>query len=109
MVFAGKTERVYLMCPRSAQYASERFYPVEIKAARLTNIFNSIRSCYERKTIFSRIIDGEIPSQFIYQDELCVCVKDIAPQAPVHLLIIPRKPIPAWPTPPQRIRPFLAI
>ncbi len=46
------------------------------------------------KTIFSRIIDGEIPSQFIYQDEMCVCIKDIAPQAPVHLLIIPRKPIP---------------
>ena len=46
------------------------------------------------KSIFSRIIDGEIPSQFIYQDELCVCIKDIAPQAPLHLLIIPRKPIP---------------
>ena len=46
------------------------------------------------KSIFSRIIDGEIPSQFIYQDELCVCIKDIAPQAPTHILIIPRKPIP---------------
>lgn len=46
------------------------------------------------KTIFSKIIDGEIPAQFVYQDELCVCIKDIAPQAPTHLLIIPRKPIP---------------
>ncbi|HEY6528407.1 MAG TPA: histidine triad nucleotide-binding protein [Cellvibrionaceae bacterium] len=45
------------------------------------------------KSIFSRIIDGEIPSQFIYQDDLCVCIKDISPQAPLHLLIIPRKPI----------------
>ncbi|RYZ87472.1 MAG: histidine triad nucleotide-binding protein [Moraxellaceae bacterium] len=45
------------------------------------------------KSIFSRIIDGEIPSQFIYQDDLCVCINDISPQAPVHLLIIPRKPI----------------
>lgn len=46
------------------------------------------------KTIFSKIIDGDIPAQFIYQDEICVCIKDIAPQAPTHLLIIPRKPIP---------------
>lgn len=46
------------------------------------------------KSIFSRIIDGEIPSQFIYQDDVCVCIKDISPQAPTHLLIIPRKPIP---------------
>lgn len=45
------------------------------------------------KTIFSRIIDGEIPSEFIYQDDICVCIRDIAPQAPTHLLIIPRKPI----------------
>ena len=45
------------------------------------------------KTIFSKIIDGEIPSEFLYQDDLCVCIRDIAPQAPTHLLIIPRKPI----------------
>ncbi len=45
------------------------------------------------KTIFSKIIDGEIPSEFIYQDDICVCIRDIAPQAPTHLLIIPRKPI----------------
>jgi histidine triad (HIT) family protein len=46
------------------------------------------------KSIFSRIIDGEIPSQFIYQDDICVCIKDISPQAPTHVLIIPRKPLP---------------
>lgn len=45
------------------------------------------------KTIFSKIIEGEIPSDFIYQDEFCVCIKDIAPQAPTHVLIIPKKPI----------------
>lgn len=46
-----------------------------------------------QKTIFSKIIDGEIPSEFLYQDDFCVCIRDIAPQAPTHLLIIPRKPI----------------
>lgn len=45
------------------------------------------------KTLFSKIIDGEIPSEFIYQDDVCVCIKDISPQAPTHLLIIPKKPI----------------
>jgi histidine triad (HIT) family protein len=45
------------------------------------------------KTLFTKIIDGDIPSKFIYQDELCVCINDISPQAPTHVLIIPRKPI----------------
>lgn len=44
-------------------------------------------------TIFGKIISGEIPTEFIYEDELCVCIRDIAPQAPTHILIIPRKPI----------------
>jgi histidine triad (HIT) family protein len=45
-------------------------------------------------SIFTKIIQGDIPSQFIYQDEFCVCIKDISPQAPTHVLIIPRKPVP---------------
>lgn len=45
------------------------------------------------KTIFAKIVDGEIPTDFVYQDDLCVCIKDVSPQAPTHLLIIPRKPI----------------
>ena len=47
------------------------------------------------KTIFSRIIDGEIPGNFVYQDEHCVAIRDINPAAPVHVLVIPRKPIPS--------------
>ncbi len=46
------------------------------------------------KSIFSKIMDGEIPSDILYQDEHFICIKDIAPQAPTHLLLIPRKPIP---------------
>ena len=45
-------------------------------------------------TIFGKITRGEIPTDFIYQDEQCVVIKDIYPQAPTHVLIIPRKPIP---------------
>ena len=44
------------------------------------------------KTIFQKIIDKEIPSEILYEDDLCVVIKDIAPKAPVHLLVIPKKP-----------------
>lgn len=47
------------------------------------------------KTLFTRIIDGEIPGQFVHQDEHCIAIRDINPAAPVHLLVIPRKPIPS--------------
>ena len=45
------------------------------------------------KTIFQKIIEKEIPSDIIFEDELCIVIKDINPQAPIHLLIIPKKPI----------------
>ena len=45
-------------------------------------------------TIFGKITRGEIPTDFVYEDELCVAINDINPQAPTHVLIIPRKPIP---------------
>jgi len=45
------------------------------------------------KTIFKRIIDGEIPARLIYQDELCLAFHDIAPQAPTHVIVIPKKEI----------------
>jgi histidine triad (HIT) family protein len=47
------------------------------------------------KTLFSRIIDGEIPGSFVYQDEHVVAIRDINPAAPVHVLVIPRKPVPS--------------
>jgi histidine triad (HIT) family protein len=45
------------------------------------------------KTIFSRIIDREIPAKIEYEDDLCIVIHDIDAQAPVHLLIIPKKVI----------------
>lgn len=45
------------------------------------------------KTIFQKIYDGEIPSKLVYKDELCMAICDLNPQAPVHILLIPRKPI----------------
>jgi len=46
------------------------------------------------KTLFEKIRDREIPADILHEDELCLAFRDISPQAPVHILIIPRKPIP---------------
>lgn len=46
-------------------------------------------------TLFERIIKGEIPGTFVYRDAEVVAIRDIAPQAPTHILIIPVRPIPA--------------
>ena len=45
-------------------------------------------------TIFSKIIEGEIPGDIVYQDELVTAFRDIDPRAPVHILIVPNKVIP---------------
>ncbi|MBE9075758.1 histidine triad nucleotide-binding protein [Romeria aff. gracilis LEGE 07310] len=45
-------------------------------------------------TIFGKIIRKEIPADIVYEDDLCLAFRDITPQAPTHILIIPKKPIP---------------
>lgn len=45
------------------------------------------------KTIFKRIIDREIPADIVYEDDLCLAFRDVSPQAPVHVLLIPKKEI----------------
>lgn len=45
-------------------------------------------------TIFGKIARGEMQADFVYQDDRAVAFRDIAPQAPTHILVIPRKPIP---------------
>jgi len=45
------------------------------------------------KNIFKKIIDKEIPAEILYEDEHCLAFYDVAPQAPTHLLVIPKKEI----------------
>jgi len=45
----------------------------------------------EENCLFCKIIAGEIPGDFIHQDERCVVIRDINPQAPSHVLVIPRE------------------
>ena len=46
------------------------------------------------ETLFSKIINREIPADIVYEDNLVLAFRDIAPQAPVHILVIPKQPIP---------------
>lgn len=45
------------------------------------------------KTIFKKIIDREIPADVLYEDDRCLAFRDVAPQAPTHVLVIPKKEI----------------
>lgn len=45
-------------------------------------------------TIFQRIINKEIPAQIVFEDDQCLAFHDVAPQAPTHVLVIPKKPLP---------------
>ena len=47
------------------------------------------------KTIFKRIIDREVPADIVHEDDLCLAFRDIDPQAPTHVLVIPKKEIPS--------------
>lgn len=46
------------------------------------------------ETIFGKIIRKEIPADIIYEDEMCLAFRDISPQAPIHILLIPKQHIP---------------
>jgi len=45
------------------------------------------------KTLFEKIVAREIPAKIIFEDDLVIAFHDIAPQAPTHVLVIPKKPI----------------
>lgn len=47
------------------------------------------------KTLFERMYAGEVPADVLHRDDDYLAVRDIAPQAPVHVLVIPRRPIPS--------------
>ncbi len=44
-------------------------------------------------TIFTKIINREIPADIVYEDDQCLAFRDVSPQAPTHVLLIPKKPV----------------
>ena len=51
---------------------------------------------YDDNNIFARILRGEIPNRTVYEDEWCLAFHDIAPQAPTHILVIPKGRYVSW-------------
>ena len=47
------------------------------------------------KTLFQKIMDGELDGEILYEDDRCAVLRDVNPQAPTHVLIVPRKVIPS--------------
>ena len=58
------------------------------------------------KTIFEKIIDKELPANIIFEDDKCIVIEDISPKAPIHLLVIPKKPIKTLRGSKKRIKPY---
>lgn len=48
---------------------------------------------YDHSNIFMKIIKKEIPATFLHEDDQCLAFDDVSPQAPVHFLVIPKKPL----------------
>lgn len=51
---------------------------------------------YDDQNVFAKILRGEIPARKVYEDEHALAFHDIAPQAPVHILVIPKGPYVSW-------------
>jgi histidine triad (HIT) family protein len=51
---------------------------------------------YDQGNVFAKILRGEIPCKKVYEDEFALAFHDIAPQAPVHVLVIPKGPYVSW-------------
>lgn len=51
---------------------------------------------YDEQNIFARILRGEIPNRTVYEDDFALAFHDIAPAAPVHILVIPKGPYVSW-------------
>jgi histidine triad (HIT) family protein len=71
-----------------------RFCKIAIRRSRVHGGVGNFPSIMADKTLFEKIRDHEIPAAMIHQDDRCLAFRDIAPQAPVHVLIVPTRPIP---------------
>jgi histidine triad (HIT) family protein len=60
-------------------------YSIEVETANAMS---------QSETLFSKIIRREIPADIVYEDDLAIAFRDITPQAPTHILVIPKQPIP---------------
>eukprot|EP00729_Bicosta_minor_P016122 gene16122-30505_t len=86
------TGRWQYAMPRSTSVASTPFQ-VQQSRAMSSEVKKAAAAQPGGDTIFGKIIRKEIPADIVYEDEKCIAFNDVSPQAPVHMLVIPRKPI----------------
>ena len=72
----------------------ERLSPTAISCIHCYIAQDFFDTAMDSDTIFSKIIRREIPADIVYEDDLCLAFRDVNPQAPVHVLLIPKQPIP---------------
>ena len=71
-------------------YSRIRLHLLQVSARQVT--FHESR--YHFMTLFEKIVAREIPAQIVFEDDLVLAIRDIAPQAPTHILIFPKKAVP---------------
>ncbi len=84
--------RVNILCLKS----QKSLFPVIRRYNRSLRIFQELiwsNAKVMTDTLFSKIINREISADIVYEDDLCLAFRDINPQAPVHILLIPKQPI----------------
>ncbi|KAF0988111.1 hypothetical protein HZS_8001 [Henneguya salminicola] len=59
----------------------------------MSNSCKNSCECSQKESIFTAIINRKLPATILYEDDLAIVIEDKYPQAPVHLLVIPKKPI----------------
>lgn len=65
----------------------------EVKRAEKADLGHKQSPLSQQPSIFSKILTKELPADIIYEDEKCIAFNDVSPVAPIHYLVIPRKPI----------------
>merc|ERR1719213_1055617 len=78
---------------RSILIACNKLRLKPLLASPGSRLFSSNNVLSAPGTIFDKILEGSIPAEFLHQDDQCVAFRDVAPQAPVHFLVIPRRRI----------------
>ena len=94
--FRGSRTRCRTFIPHSPFLILHSFGPSPNETAfdtvpRVVQSSSGSRPVFAMPTIFKRIIDKEIPAKIVHEDELCLAFHDVAPQAPTHVLVIPKK------------------
>ena len=83
--------------PWRARYTEPSQCHLSSRSAKVAGSASATRNAYRanmtQDTVFSKIVAGEIPADIVYQDDLVTAFRDISPQAPVHVLVVPNHPI----------------